>query len=336
MVEVRSKEEILATLDGGGRLDRLPFMPEMFAFCGKRFRVAKRAHKTCDTVDKKNSRWMIATVHLEGLRCDGSSHGGCEAGCLVHWKEAWLKPVGGAAEARPRPSSQAQSGCSEAALEAATRRPGPVGPEGPAYVCQATELPGASEPLAWWDPRQYVEDYTSGNVGLWAMFSGIVYRTYDNIIKSGIGLGKPMRWVYDRFQRLRGGVPYPARTGSIPVGERTPTKTPELRAGDLVRIKSYEEILATLDQSGKNRGMWFDAEMVPFCGKTYRVRNTVTRIVDEKEGHIRVMNNRGVILDGVACEARYSSCRLFCPRNLYPFWREVWLERVSQPVPASK
>ena len=41
-VEVRSKEEILSTLDSNGRLDGMPFMPEMFAFCGKRFQVYKR------------------------------------------------------------------------------------------------------------------------------------------------------------------------------------------------------------------------------------------------------------------------------------------------------
>ena len=49
-VEVKSKEEILRTLDTNGELDGMPFMPEMFAFCGKRFQVYKRAHKTCDTV----------------------------------------------------------------------------------------------------------------------------------------------------------------------------------------------------------------------------------------------------------------------------------------------
>ena len=36
-VEVRSKEEILATLDSSGRLDGLPFMPQMFKYCGRRF-----------------------------------------------------------------------------------------------------------------------------------------------------------------------------------------------------------------------------------------------------------------------------------------------------------
>ena len=49
-VEVRSKEEILRTLDATGRLDGLPFMPQMFQYCGQRFKVFKRAHKTCDTI----------------------------------------------------------------------------------------------------------------------------------------------------------------------------------------------------------------------------------------------------------------------------------------------
>src|SRR6516225_3074227 len=91
-VEIRSKEEILQTLDSKGQLDGMPFMPEMFAFCGQRLRVYKRAHKTCDTVFPVRSRRVHRAVHLE-TRCDGAAHGGCQAECLIFWKEAWLKPV---------------------------------------------------------------------------------------------------------------------------------------------------------------------------------------------------------------------------------------------------
>ena len=42
LVEVRSEQEILATLDEHGRLDGLPFMPEMLQFAGQRLRVDKR------------------------------------------------------------------------------------------------------------------------------------------------------------------------------------------------------------------------------------------------------------------------------------------------------
>src|SRR5215475_2179950 len=93
-VEVRSKEEILATLDSSSQLDGMPFMPEMFAFCGRRLQVYKRAHKTCDTVFPVRSRRVERAVHLE-TRCNGEAHGGCQAACLIFWKEAWLKPVRG-------------------------------------------------------------------------------------------------------------------------------------------------------------------------------------------------------------------------------------------------
>src|SRR6202035_3852903 len=91
-VEVRSKEEILSTLDSSGQLDGMPFMPEMFAFCGKRFQVYKRAHKTCDTAFPVRGRRVSNAVHLE-TRCIGAAHGGCEATCLLFWKTDWLKPL---------------------------------------------------------------------------------------------------------------------------------------------------------------------------------------------------------------------------------------------------
>ena len=61
-VEVRSKEEILQTLDPGGQLEGLPFMPEMLQYCGKRSRVFKRAHKTCDPPNGMQARRMESAV----------------------------------------------------------------------------------------------------------------------------------------------------------------------------------------------------------------------------------------------------------------------------------
>src|ERR1700691_3776450 len=108
-VEVRSKDEILATLDRTGQLDGMPFMPEMFNFCGKRYQVYKRAHKTCDTVSPVRGRRVADAVHLE-TRCDGSGHVGCQAGCLLFWKMAWLKPVAAIADGNLR-SESADRGC---------------------------------------------------------------------------------------------------------------------------------------------------------------------------------------------------------------------------------
>src|SRR6185312_3642468 len=130
-VEVRSKEEILATLDENGCLEGLPFMPEMLEFCGRRLRVFKRAHKTCDTIDNTGGRWVANAVHLEGSRCGGEAHGGCQAECLIFWKEAWLKrvpdlpPAGDGVRQKPEIADASASksvGCAKCDLKACTRR----------------------------------------------------------------------------------------------------------------------------------------------------------------------------------------------------------------------
>ena len=90
-VVVRSAREILATLDGQGALEGMPFMPEMVPFLGRRFVVAKRAQKVCDTIQFTGSRRLEGTVLLEDLRCDGGAHDRCQANCRLFWKEAWLR-----------------------------------------------------------------------------------------------------------------------------------------------------------------------------------------------------------------------------------------------------
>src|SRR5689334_15260267 len=91
-VQVKTKAEILATLDKDGQLDGMPFMPEMLEFAGKRLQVVKRAHKTCDTVFPVRGRRVADSVHLD-TRCSGQAHGGCDAGCVLFWKTAWLTPL---------------------------------------------------------------------------------------------------------------------------------------------------------------------------------------------------------------------------------------------------
>lgn len=337
-VEVLSKEEILSTLDIKGRLDGLPFMPQMFQCCGKRFRVFKRAHKTCDTINLTGGRRMSNAVHLEGIRCDGAAYGGCQTLCLIFWKEAWLKPVTGTSPAEQRSKdgsarhdqTPGASCCTESDVWAGTRLKDENAATEPIYVCQATQLPSATTLLPWWEFSQYVEDYASGNATLGRMFRGFLYSSCHSLIQSGIGLGPFLRWLYDGIQSLWGGIPYPRKRGTIPVREPTPSGTLNLQPGEWVRVKSHKEILATLNTEGKNRGLYFDAESVPFCGGTYRVLKRVSKIVDEKTGRLMQFKNESVILEEVYCQARYSSCRMFCPRAIYPYWREIWLERVDK------
>ena len=200
-------------------------------------------------------------------------------------------------------------------------------------------LPGyptyATTDLAWWDIRQYFEDYWSGNVGLWRILCGFIYSIYHQIAQAGIGVGPAMEWLYDTFHPLWRGTLFPWKDGTIPAGHPTPTVSLNLQPGELVRVKSHQEILQTVTIDRQNRGMRWDAELVPYCGGTYRVLKRVTRIVNEKTGEMQEMKNPCIVLDSVVCEARYAKCRLFCPRGIYSYWREIWLERASEVPEAS-
>ncbi len=347
-VEVRSKEEILSTLDKNGCLEGLPFMPEMFAFCGRQLRVYKRAHKTCDTINNTGGRRVANAVHLDGSRCDGQAHGGCQAECLIFWKEAWLKrapsastkkSVGGAAQvAQPAVPVEKNTRCTECDLIACTRKTVADKAADPVYVCQATEMLKASSAIGSWDWRQYVEDYSSGNFGLKWMAGVFFYANYTALMGYGRGFGmrKAMRWIYNKVQGLRGRLPHPRARGKIPMGTRTPAVSLNLQPGELVRVKSFEAILETIDWDYYNRGLRWDAEMAPYCGGVYRVRRRVSHIIDEKNGKMLHLKSEPIMLEGVTCQSKYSNCRYFCPRAIYSYWREIWLERVGESVPNSK
>jgi hypothetical protein len=332
-VEVRTKREILQTLDENGQLEGMPFMPEMFQFCGKRYQVYKKAHKTCDP--DWRSRRIEHAVHLQ-TRCDGQQHDGCQAGCLIFWKEAWLKPVGhgvpnqDVSTVEPvlgKVKTASSTECTESNVWGLVRI---SNAEGTRYVCQTTQVLHAGKPIHWWDIRQYLEDWSSGNVTFWELFRGFVYSMYYNLSQSGLGLGPAMRWFYDKACPLWRGSKWPRTKGTIREGEPTPTAALNLQVGELVRVKSHEEILKTVNTASRNRGLWWDAELVPYCNGAFRVLKRVTKVIDERTGKMLQLKNPSIILDSVVCKSRYSACRMFCPRNTYTYWREIWLER-TQP-----
>jgi len=97
-----------------------------------------------------------------------------------------------------------------------------------------------------------------------------------------------------------------------------------LKAGELVRVRSYQQIQATLDEEGKLKGCSFLNVMQPYCGTTQKVFKVVARFVDER--NYKIKNVRGIVLlEGVMCTGTefYGNC----DRSCLFFWREEWLER---------
>jgi len=318
LVEVRTEEEILGTLDADGRLEGLPFMPEMLPHCGKRFRVSARAYKACDTISWRQLRRMENAVHLEELRCDGSAHGGCQAGCLLYWKDAWLKRVDeDGDDATVTSTEPAAPGATRETLFAAAERTAANDGER-LYACQATELLRATtRALKWWEPDQYVEDVRSGNASLGSVVRGLLIGFFNKFQQVNARLLPRACLIHDCR-------PYPFVLGTAE--EANGNEPLGLQPGDLVEVKSKEEIFATLDERDRNRGLRFDSEMLHYCGRRARVLRRVEHIIDEESGKMIHIKGDCIILEGVICTGTYHRS---CPRRIFPYWREAWLRRVA-------
>ncbi len=299
VVEVRSAAEILATLDDNGTLEGLPFMPEMIEFCGKTFQVARRAEKTCVDGHPEAFREFRNNdvVLLEELRCSGVEHAECQRGCMLFWKEAWLRKV-------TQNEGYSEIGNGDKADRFREKLKTTVSED--QFFCQSSQLERATQPLPRW--RRFTKIYQEVHVG------NKSYSEAANLFLAGI------RW------KVRGLV-----MGRFPSGplSKTPTEALELQPGDWVEVKPYKEIHQTLDKAGKNRGMQFDLDMRMFCGKRYQVKRRLDRMIREDSGEMLTPKNT-VILAGVDCQCIFATGG--CPRAEAFYWREIWLQRVDGPT----
>jgi hypothetical protein len=294
-IKVRTLQEIKSTLDKNGTLDGLPFMPEMVAFCGSRHWVSKRLERTCEE-SEKGMRRIKNVIFLDHLRCDGSSHGDCQKRCMLFWKDAWVRKDEG-------PSDSSLELIKELDQDIALPSRLPDG----SYICQSTELVRATTPLSLFDFMSYFRDIRSRTYTIPKLIQVLFYAFFL------------------RFRYYLTGTPFRFLRGTQ---KKTPEASLNLRPGDWVQVKSQEEIRATLDEEGMNRGLRFTLDMIPYCGGTYRVLSRIEAMVYEPTRELIRMKDT-VILENSVCKG----CHIIkggCPRENYNFWREIWLRRVPR------
>ena len=300
LVEVKTPSEILETLDADGTLDLLPFMPEMLEYCGRRLKVAQRAVKTCTSGTRAGSTMLgfrsDDVVLLEGLRCSGADHDGCQKACMIFWREAWLRKVKDAnLESKPHLAGVEQL---------RTRLKTSIGPN--KYFCQASELLRATRPLSRLERfSKCWREISDGNCSVFQMFERI-----------GI-------WVLWKVRRVLLGAYGRGNNKS------TPVESLSLQAGDCVEVKSMELIRQTLNEDAQNRGLWFSPDMRLLCGRQQRVEKRIDKIIVDGTGEMRQLRNT-VFLEGSHCGCSHVAFG-GCPRDEYVYWREIWLRRFNGP-----
>ena len=299
VVEVLQPGEILKTLDSNGQLDGLPFMSEMISFCGKRFSVLLKVEKTCvncifpqDKLKTKIKEFIYNdVVFLEDLRCTGIDHGNCQRGCMIFWKKAWLKKV--------NDKMGDSSIDKEGELELKERLKSKKSEK--EYFCQSTELKNATK-------------YISPSKRL--------FKIINEIASGGLNILQAIKAVILPSWRKFSKIPQPKG-----ILRKTPIECLNLKEGELVEVRPFNEILHTLNKRGKNKGLKFTLDMKQYCGKQFRVRNKLEKMIREETGEMLEIKNT-VILEEATCTYPY----LFagCPRAEFHYWREIWLKRVNE------
>jgi hypothetical protein len=104
-----------------------------------------------------------------------------------------------------------------------------------------------------------------------------------------------------------------------------------LAAGDRVRVKSHEEIMATLNAEGRFQGLSYTPAMKKHCGGTYAVFKRVDLVFDERRWKLSKIRNV-VLLEGVYCDGAGGPGKEWdgCDRSCFIWWKEGWLERAPQ------
>jgi len=104
----------------------------------------------------------------------------------------------------------------------------------------------------------------------------------------------------------------------------------DFTAGDLVRVRSLNAILRTLDEAGRCGGCAFLRPMSAFCGRQVRVARRVDHFFDERTWRMLRCKNI-VLLEGTYCDGSGHPDTRGCDRMCFYFWRTEWVEQTGAP-----
>lgn len=137
----------------------------------------------------------------------------------------------------------------------------------------------------------------------------------------GPGFKRFVRRTMKRFSTRRAGNSAPQ--AAAPKAQASAPAA--FKAGDLVRVRTLEEIRAGLDSKGRLKGCRFMPEMEPYCGTVQRVFKPIERYLNEFDYTVR--KARGlVLLENLYCQGVAGAGR--CDRSCFYYWRVEWLEHL--------
>lgn len=147
------------------------------------------------------------------------------------------------------------------------------------------------------------------------------YRYYQKLIKL--------------LQKIKGMV-FLCKIKLIRMTSSTPTKLlaknsnrGQIKAGDIVKVKTKKEIQGMLDERSKYKGCSFIGRMYEYCGNNYTVFKEVNYFFDEAKQKMCKCKNI-VLLEEVTCSGKQKMFFESCDRSCFYFWHVDWLDKLER------
>jgi len=100
--------------------------------------------------------------------------------------------------------------------------------------------------------------------------------------------------------------------------------------GNIVKVKSKEEIIHSLNPMNKLDGCLFMNQMWEFCGKEFKIVKVVKNVFDERQCKIYKVPAPIYILDGLICDGKVESFKHTCDHSCYLLWHEDWIMKAGR------
>jgi len=106
-------------------------------------------------------------------------------------------------------------------------------------------------------------------------------------------------------------------------------KSPKFASGELVRIKSRENISKLIQPTNKLDGFLFMDQMWNYCGNMYPVLKLVDSIFNEHQKRTFRPRANIYILENILCDGNVEQFQSKCDHACFLLWHEDWLEKAQ-------
>lgn len=110
-------------------------------------------------------------------------------------------------------------------------------------------------------------------------------------------------------------------------GKNKNISTAKFSVGNIVKVRSREEISQSLDSFSRHKGCLMMNQMWDSCRQGFKVLKVVNNFFDEYQYKMYRTHSPLYILDGLICDGVVASFDHRCDRSCYLLWHEEWLER---------